>query len=105
MALETVGDNCLPRTAGKKPSCPQAFSNSDLLSHDSWQSGAEDYGKHFQAAHNIRKILNWFPSLMVVSPSGFFYLARKENMVCKVERVFILGKNGPKSAHYEGNEI
>jgi hypothetical protein len=26
-------------------------------------------------------------------------------MVCKVERVFILGKHGPKSPHYEGNEI
>jgi hypothetical protein len=26
MSLETVGDNCLLRTAGKKPSCPQAFS-------------------------------------------------------------------------------
>jgi hypothetical protein len=34
-----------------------------------------------------------------------FYVARKKNMVCKVERVFILGKHGPKSAHYEGNEI
>ncbi len=26
MALETVGDNCLLRTAGKKPSSPKAFS-------------------------------------------------------------------------------
>jgi hypothetical protein len=55
MAPETVGDNCVLRTAGKKPSSPQAFSNSDLLSHDSWQSGAEDHGKHFEEGHNIRK--------------------------------------------------
>jgi hypothetical protein len=34
-----------------------------------------------------------------------FYVARIKNMVCKVERVFIVGKHGPKSAHYEGNEI
>jgi hypothetical protein len=34
-----------------------------------------------------------------------FYVARKKNIVCKVERVFILGKHGPKSPHYEGNEI
>jgi hypothetical protein len=55
MALETVGENCLLRTAGKESSCPQVFSNSDLLSHDSLQSRAEDCGKHFQAAHKILK--------------------------------------------------
>jgi len=30
MAQETIGDNCLLRTAEKKPSCPQAFSNGFL---------------------------------------------------------------------------
>jgi hypothetical protein len=41
MVPETVGDNCLLRSAGKKPSSLPAFSNSDLLSHDSLQSGTE----------------------------------------------------------------
>jgi hypothetical protein len=40
------------------------------------------------------------------SVTRFTWLEKKKNMVCKVERVFILGKHGPKSPpHYEGNEI
>jgi hypothetical protein len=95
MALETVGDNCLLRTAGKKPSCPQVFSNSDLLSHNSWQSRAEDYAFSSSSQNPER---NCFPSLMVVSPSVFVYLAREKTQgVQGRERVLILGKNGPKS--------
>jgi len=104
MALETGGDNCLQRTAETK-SYPQAFSNSELLSHDSWQSGAEDYGKHFQAAHDIRTSWIGFRAWWLWAPVLFFSWLGKKSKVSKVKRVFILGNNGPKSSHYEGNEI
>ncbi len=87
MARETVGDNCLLRTAGKKPSCPQVFSNSDLLSHDSQHCRAEDSGKHFSSSSQNPE-RNCFPSLMVVSPSVIFYLAREKNQG-------VQGRKGP----------
>jgi len=87
MALETVGENWLLRTAGKKFSCPQVFSNSELLSHDSLQSRAEDCGKHFQAGHKILKGIP-FRAWWLWTPVLFFTWLGKKNQG-------VQGKEGP----------